>query len=161
MKPQWKARFVTSSLVLAGVLGSSAFGQTPAPSTAPSSAVSLALPAGFPSPAATYRERQLPETQGTVQRFTLTPVGEIDGLILADGTEIHVPPHLTRQLESVIQIGDKVLVQGYRSLSVPLVVDGGEPPAGATPVVRDRSRHQLLARAGLTGDQHGGFAVSH
>ena len=55
---------------------------------------------------------QLPETRGTVERFTLTPIGELDGVILADGTEVHLPPHLTAQLASAVRVGDTVTVQG-------------------------------------------------
>lgn len=87
------------------------------------------------------------ETRGTVQRFTLTPIGELDGVILADGTEVHLPPHLTAQLANAVQIGDSVVVQGYRSPSAPLVVassvtdtntgktvvDNGPPPPGSRP----------------------------
>lgn len=38
---------------------------------------------------------QLPATNGTVRQYTLTPRGDVDGLILTDGTEVKVPPHLT------------------------------------------------------------------
>src|SRR5262249_29128996 len=38
---------------------------------------------------------QLPETKGTVKQYTLTPRGDVDGLILNDGTEVKLPPHLT------------------------------------------------------------------
>ena len=38
---------------------------------------------------------RLPETRGTVKQYTLTPRGDIDGLILRDGTEVNVPVPLT------------------------------------------------------------------
>jgi hypothetical protein len=90
---------------------------------------------------------QLPETRGTVQRFTLTPGGDLDGFVLADGTDVDVPPHLSSQLASAIRAGDAVTVRGYRSPSVPLVVatavtdsatnqtiiDQGPPPPGFGP----------------------------
>ena len=34
----------------------------------------------------------LPEITGTVARFLLNPHGETDGMILADGSEVHFPP---------------------------------------------------------------------
>ena len=37
---------------------------------------------------------QLPATRGTVKQYTLTPRGDVDGLILSDGTEVKLPPHL-------------------------------------------------------------------
>ena len=39
-----------------------------------------------------YDPAQLPSFDGKVQQFTLTPRGEIDGLILSDGTEVKTPP---------------------------------------------------------------------
>lgn len=85
---------------------------------------------------------QLPETRGTGRRFTLTPTGELDGVILTDGTQVHLPPHLTDQVASAVRPGDAVSVRGYRAAAVPLVaavsitdarsgqtvVDTGPPP---------------------------------
>src|SRR5205807_9560779 len=92
----------------------SAFAQAPAP---PPPAPNAAQP-----PGGTLYASQLPETRGTVQRFMLTPIGELDGVILADGTEVHLPPHLTTQLAGAVRVGDTVTVQGYRSSYVPLIV---------------------------------------
>ena len=49
---------------------------------------------------------QLPETKGTVKQYTLTPRGDVDGLILSDGTEIKLPPHLTAQIVFAVKPGD-------------------------------------------------------
>lgn len=121
-------------------IGPAALAQAPAPPPAP--------PAVAPPPAPPAgNSNQLLETRGTVQRFTLTPIGELDGVILTDGTEVHLPPHLTTQLASAVRIGDTVAVQGYRSPSVSLVVassitdtntgqtvvDNGPPPPGFRP----------------------------
>jgi hypothetical protein len=119
-----------------------ALAQAPAPPPAPPAVAPPPAP-----PAGSYYSNQLPETRGTVQRFTLTPIGELDGVILTDGTEVHLPPHLTTQLASAVRIGDTVAVQGYRSPSVSLVVassitdtntgqtvvDNGPPPPGFRP----------------------------
>jgi len=69
-----------------------------------------------------YDLQQLPETRGTVQRFTLTARGDLDGFVLADGTEVHVPPHLSTQLAAAVRVGDAVTVRGSRSSAVPLVL---------------------------------------
>jgi hypothetical protein len=77
-----------------------------------------------PPPAATgeiYDLQQLPATKGTVSRYTLTPRGDVDGLILADGTEVHFPPHLSTQLVYAIKPGDAVTVRGLKALNAPLV----------------------------------------
>lgn len=109
-----------------------------------------AWPAAGPVPltrGSAYEGQQLPETRGTVQRFTLTPIGELDGFLLADGTQVHLPPHLSTELAAAVRPGDSVSVRGYRSPSAPLVVaaevldtatnrtiiDQGPPPPGSRP----------------------------
>jgi hypothetical protein len=84
---------------------------------------------------------------GTMQRFTLTPRGDLDGFVLSDGTVVHMPPHLSAQLAAAIRQGDPVVIRGYRLSGVPLivataatdtttnqtVVDQGPPPLGFAP----------------------------
>jgi hypothetical protein len=96
--------------------------------------------------AQTWDSSQLPATNGTVRQYTLTPRGDVDGLILSDGTEVKVPPHLTGQIVYSIHPGDSVTIRGLRARGLPLVqaesitnsangrtvVDNGPPgPAGA------------------------------
>jgi hypothetical protein len=78
-------------------------------------------PPNGPPPAAAGDLQQLPATGGTVSRYTLTPRGDVDGLILADGTEVHFPPHLSTQLVYAIKPGDTVTVRGLRALNAPLI----------------------------------------
>lgn len=68
-----------------------------------------------------YDLQQLPATRGTVSRYTLTPRGDVDGLILADGTEVHFPPHLSTQLVYAVKPGDAVTIRGLKALNAPLV----------------------------------------
>jgi hypothetical protein len=94
----------------------------------------------------TWDASQLPMISGTVRQYTLTPRGDVDGLILNDGTEVKVPPHLTGQIVYSIHPGDAVTIRGLRARALPLVeaaaitnnangrtvVDAGPPgPAGA------------------------------
>ena len=102
---------------------------------------------------------QLPATKGTVSRYTLTPNGDVDGLILADGTEVHFPPHLSTQLVYAIKPGDAVTVRGLKALSAPLiaaiaitndatgytVVDSGP---GAGPGAGSRGARQAMSLQG-------------
>ena len=76
----------------------------------------------------------------------LTPVGDIEGIILTNGFEIHVPPHLTEQVAAAVRSGELVAVRGW-STGVPnfivttsltgqrgqSVVDHGPPPSGMRP----------------------------
>lgn len=71
--------------------------------------------------AATYDPSQLPAAQGKVAEYSLTPRGDVDGLILADGTEVHLPPHLGTQLVYAVKPGDAVTVRGLRARAVPMV----------------------------------------
>jgi hypothetical protein len=38
------------------------------------------------------------EVKGKVAQYSITPRGAVDGLILVDGTEVLMPPHLSTQL---------------------------------------------------------------
>ena len=63
----------------------------------------------------------LPETHGTVRTYTLTPRGDVDGLILTDGTEVKAPPHLGVQLVFAVRPGDSVTIHGLKARALPLV----------------------------------------
>jgi hypothetical protein len=50
--------------------------------------------------------------QGTVQRLTAAPMGEIDGAVLDDGTVIHWPPHLADRFSAIVARGDRIRAVG-------------------------------------------------
>jgi hypothetical protein len=93
----------------------------------------------------------------------LTPRGDVDGLILNDGTEVMLPPHLTTQIVFAIRPGDTVTIRGLRARAVPLVeaasvtnfatgvsvMDNG-PPGGP-----DRSAGEQTISAQITAQLHG------
>jgi hypothetical protein len=113
------------------VLATAAFAQAPPP----------------PGPGGPAFAQQLATITGTVARFILSPRGDLDGLILGDGTEVHMPPHLSPQLAAAVRPGDAVALTGYRSPTAALfiatsvtntannqtVVDRGPPPPGFAP----------------------------
>ena len=51
--------------------------------------------------------------RGTVKSFTTAPKGEVDGVILTDGTVVHWPPHLADRFSNIVAKGDKVKVIGW------------------------------------------------
>lgn len=102
----------------------------PSPSAAPA-APAPPPPAPVAAPPPIYDPQQLPAINGTVTRYTLTPRGDVDGLILADGTEVHFPPHLSTQLVYAIRPGDGVTVRGLKALSIPMIA--------AVSITNDRS----------------------
>ena len=125
------------TLLLGGVVAAAALagGQAPAQTAAPP-------PPAATAPGPVYDPAGLPATKGTVARYSLTPRGDVDGLILGDGTEVHLPPHLGTQLVYAVRPGDAVTVRGLKALRLPLVsalsvtndatgatvVDNGPPP---------------------------------
>jgi hypothetical protein len=75
---------------------------------------------------------------GTVTRFTLTPRGDLDGLILADGTQVHIPPHLSGELAAAVKPGDAVTVSGSRSPTGALFIATAVTDAASNQTVVDR-----------------------
>jgi hypothetical protein len=106
---------------------------------------------------------QLPETKGIVKQYTLTPRGDVDGLILSDGTEVTLPPHLTSQIVFAVRPGDAVTIRGLKARALPLieaasvtnfatgasVVDTG-PPTGP-----DRSPNEQTISGKIAAQLHG------
>lgn len=85
-------------------------------------AIAIAIvAAAYAQDAATYDPAQLPAIQGKVAQYSLTPRGDVDGLILADGTEVHLPPHLGTILVYAAKPGDNVTIHGLRARAVPMV----------------------------------------
>src|SRR5438128_8204671 len=131
MKSQWAAALFCGAAIL--TLSAGAFAQnSPPPAT---------------GQAPLYDPQQLPAQRGQVQQFTLTLRGDIDGLILTDGTEVKTPPHLSTEIAYSVKPGDMVSIHGLRAAALPLVqavsitdeqtgrtvVDSGPPGPGRGP----------------------------
>jgi hypothetical protein len=71
--------------------------------------------------AAVYDPQQFPAIRGEIERLTLTARGDIDGVILKDGTEVKTSPDLSTQIAFVLKPGDRVTVHGLRAAALPLV----------------------------------------
>jgi hypothetical protein len=87
-----------------------------------------APPAAIPNPpsdglrqAPVYDPTQLPSFTGRVQQFTLTLRGEIDGVILSDGTEVKTALPLSTSIAYSIKPGDTVTIHGLRAAAIPLI----------------------------------------
>jgi hypothetical protein len=70
----------------------------------------------------TYDPAQLPAIQGKVAQYTLTPRGDVDGLILDDGTQVQIPPPFSTQIVFAIRPGDTVTIHGLKARAVPMVM---------------------------------------
>lgn len=71
--------------------------------------------------AAVYDPQQFPSIRGEVERLSLTARGDIDGVILKDGTEVKTSPDLSTQIAYAIKPGDRVTIHGLRAAALPLV----------------------------------------
>ncbi len=57
--------------------------------------------------------QQAPSVTGTVQQCLLNPHGEVDGILLKDGTVVRFPPHLGTTLAGLAKPDDEVSVVGF------------------------------------------------
>ena len=80
-----------------------------------------ALAQTLPQTGGAYDPAQLPAIHGKVAQYDLTPRGDVDGLILQDGTEVHFPPHLGVQVVAAVRPGEDVTVHGLKARALPLV----------------------------------------
>jgi hypothetical protein len=62
-----------------------------------------------------------PVADGIVDRYLLNPRGDISGLLLRDGSQMHVTLRAAQDLTKAIQPGDHVRVHGRRASDSPLV----------------------------------------
>jgi hypothetical protein len=119
----------------------------PATAPPPPSAVAAPIPPPGDIP---YAIQQLPQYKGTVARYTLTPRGDVDGLLLGDGTEVHFPPHMSAQLVYAVKPGDAVTVRGLKAYSMPLI--------DATAISNDASGQTVVDRGPDRGPRSVAFA---
>ncbi|HEY6431343.1 MAG TPA: hypothetical protein VIZ17_05125 [Acetobacteraceae bacterium] len=76
----------------------------------------LVVVAAAPLPAAhrVPHPRDTSSVQGQVTAYSVTPRGDVDGLILDNGQQVHLPPHLSVALVFAVRPGDTVTVQGTK-----------------------------------------------
>lgn len=68
-----------------------------------------------------YDTDQLPAFHGKVASYSLTPRDEVDGLILDDGTEVHISPRLSSELVFAVKPGDAVTIHGLKANGISMV----------------------------------------
>lgn len=56
------------------------------------------------------------QVTGAVNRYVLNPRGEVDGLLLDNGTQIKFPPHMSADLTSAVKPSDRIMAQGQREV---------------------------------------------
>jgi len=63
----------------------------------------------------------VPETPGHLDRFLLNPHGDVEGMILTDGTKVHIPPHLSDAMCAAVHPGDAIKVRGVRPRAADMI----------------------------------------
>ena len=112
-----------------------------------------------PPPAPDMQDAQT--TSGHVKQYLLAPRGEVDGLLLTDGTQVAVPPHLQDTLTASVKPGDAIRVQGNRESASRIVaqeiddkatgahvVDRGPDPSNPPPPRADDTALATLSAKG-------------
>ena len=90
-----------------------------------------------------YDPAQLPTTKGKVSQYLLTPRGGIDGLLLDDGTEVHVNPMISTELVFSVRPGDAVTIHGLKAKASPMIA--------AASITNDATGITVTGRTGKTG----------
>jgi hypothetical protein len=70
-------------------------------------------PPGPPGPPPSQTSAVTTTIQGTVRSSSYGPAGDVNGVILDQGTEVHVPPDQANQLNSLAPIGTRIQVSGW------------------------------------------------
>jgi hypothetical protein len=65
--------------------------------------------------------KQPPVADGIVDRYLLQPRGDVSGLLLRDGVQMHITNRAAQELIKTVQPGDHVRVHGRRASDSPLV----------------------------------------
>ena len=71
--------------------------------------------------ASTYDPAQLPAFHGTVLQYDLSSHGDVDGVILENGMEVHTSPRQSSQIIAAVRAGDRVTIHGLKARELNLV----------------------------------------
>nr|WP_145545954.1 hypothetical protein [Variovorax boronicumulans] len=95
-----------------------------------------------------------PTTTGRLRQWLVNPNGEVDGFLLADGTQVALAPHLSAELLKTLQPGDSVQVSGWPTQGLPVlratrITAGGRSLADAPPAPAARAPRERGALAAM------------
>lgn len=125
-----------------------------------------------PPPDRMPRERSAPDdfrqatVSGTIKQYLMNPHGEVDGLLLNDGTQINFPPHMADELVSIVKPGQQVSIQGDRERDSVVKADvitnsrTGQTVVEHAPSWKDRPMPPHLKRLSMNGMHASGAIVA-
>lgn len=103
--------------------------------------------------AATYDPAQLPTFQGKVVQYDLSPHGDIDGVILDSGLEVHTSPRQATEVAAAVRPGDRVTIHGLKARELSLV--------RARSLTNDTSAATVVDNEGSRGQEEHGHGGEH
>lgn len=109
------------ALCASALLAATAFAQVPPVPPAPAADAPRLQNGPPPPPPDAAPTGTAPTVSGRLERWLVTPNGTVDGFLLADGTQVNFPPHLSAALLQAAQPGDTVQVSGWRAPQVPVL----------------------------------------
>lgn len=112
------AKLTVPLLIAAAALS---FAVVQAQPTPPSPPAQVPAPSALATSPSSGLGQSNPLIQGKVTQYLMNPHGEVDGLLLSDGTQVHFPPHMAKDLVGTVKPDDSVSVQGYRNFDGPVV----------------------------------------
>lgn len=80
-------------------------------------AIDIERPRPPRGPRGPRRGEESMQASGKIVAYSENPRGDVDGLVLADGTEIKLPPHQSAELQSFARKGDLVEVDGRKHVT--------------------------------------------
>lgn len=82
---------------------------------------------------------QLPSFTGVVERFLVNPRGEVDALLLREGSQVSFSPDTADELRRVAVPGRPLIIWGVRARGAPVITMlAFAPNADTTPIVLER-----------------------
>jgi hypothetical protein len=64
----------------------------------------------------------LPQTKGIIAQFVISPRGDVEALLLADGTEVHVMPQAGAALAAIVKPNDAITIRGLKARSGSMIM---------------------------------------
>lgn len=75
-------------------------------------------PVGGPRPGEPLAYQAVETVQGMVSQYLMNPNGDVDGLLLTDGTQVHFPPHMSADLTQTVRPTDTISAQGVHENAI-------------------------------------------
>jgi hypothetical protein len=103
----------------------------------------------------TYDPAQLPAFRGTVLQYDLSSRGEVNGLILEDGLEVHMSIARSAEIAAAVRPGDPVTVHGLKARLINVVRAVSLTDEATSVTVIDAGEKERGDRNGHLGNRHG------